>query len=485
MLFRNKSLPLTLFIVFGVFYYTHAQSPVPDGASLELIRDGFSLSEGPYWHPDGYLLFSDVSQSWIYRWDAENGVQSFVFPSGETNGITGDRFKQVLVAQHDARRIARKGSGSGFTTLADNYQGKKLHSPNDLAVKSDGAVFFTDPPWGGNPSELDFHGVYRIPPGGGDLQLLVDSLQYPNGIAFSPDESKLYIAETNSSDIYVYDVVDDSTLANGSVFVTVNEYGNADQNSADGIKVDNDGNLWATGSEGVAIFNPDGDLLDIINVPGSTTNLNWGGTDTLMLFITNFSGLYKMDLGVLTRLSPPTDLEVVKGENQNSLTWEVDPKSVKFISVYRKVNDGEFEQIDAMPFSDSYTDTDIAASEQYTYMVTVTDVLGFESEFSNQAGDLATALEQTQEVLGFELHQNYPNPFNPGTTIGFSLSKGGYTTLEVYSVNGQLVDVLLNKSLQAGYYEKRWEASGLASGLYIYILKSGGMQLHRKMLLLK
>ena len=279
-----------IILLFSVPSFVIAQSPIPDGATVELIASGFQLAEGPYWHPDEFLIFSDVSANVIYKWSEESGVVEYLNPSGNANGIAADLNGNILICQHSARQVGRIETDGSITPLATHYNGNLLHSPNDLAVKSDGAVFFTDPPWGGNPPQMNFHGVYRIPPGGGEIQLLVDNLNYPNGIVFSPDETKLYINDSNGRHVYVYDVIDDSTLANATLFA--NTGGNQ---HADGMEVDSSGNLYVAGSSGVAIFSPDGTLLDEISVPGITSNVKWGGENGSILFITSFPALYGID----------------------------------------------------------------------------------------------------------------------------------------------------------------------------------------------
>jgi gluconolactonase len=480
-------LSLPVYFLISVFQLSFAQSPVPDTSEAELVASGFSLSEGPYWHPDGYLLFSDVSANTIYKWTEGVGVETFLNPSGNANGIAADLYGNILIAQQDARQVGRIESNLEITPLATNYDGARLHSPNDLVVKSDGAIFFTDPPWGGNPPEMAFHGVYRIPPGGGPIQLLIDSLSYPNGIAFSPDETKLYVDETNNSYVYVYDVVNDSTLANGRIFAIANQQGNADQSGADGMKIDNDGNLWVTGSEGVAIFAPNGDLLDIINVPGQTTNLGWGGTDRLILFITNFTGLYKVEMGPLVRLDAPSDLQASRTDSSVTLTWEGSGESVKYVSVYRSTDGGSFEKILATAYAQTITDRDVLSTSSYTYKVTVTDVMGFESDFSNEAGVVVSVLKGSENIIsGYVLQQNYPNPFNPLTTINYQLPKNSYISIKVYNVTGEEVKTLLNYFQHAGIYSISFDATGLSSGIYFYKLRADGNLIEtKKMLLLK
>ena len=480
-----KRVFLCVFFLFSGMSLSSAQSPVPDTARAELVADGFSLSEGPCWHPDGYLLFSDVSRSRIHKWTESGGVETFLSPSGQANGIAADLYGRLLIAQHAARQIGRIEPNLEITPLATGYNGALLHSPNDLVVKSDGAVFFTDPPWGGNPPQMNFHGVYRIPPGGGTVQLLLDNLSYPNGIAFSPDETRLYVNETNNSFVHVYDVVDDSTLANGRIFAVVNQHGNADQNGADGMKIDNDGNLWVTGSEGVAVFSPDGDLLDIINVPGSTTNLGWGGTDRLILFITNFSGLYKVEMGPLVRPDAPENLQASETDGGIALTWQGSGESIRHVSVYRSTDGGDFEKILATAYTRTITDTDVLPASSYTYKVTVTDVMGFESDFSNEADASVSAVGETGNIIhGYRLQQNYPNPFNPSTNIGYQLPGRSHVTIRIYDITGREAGLLLDDFQPAGRHSITFDAAGLPGGIYFYKLIIGGHLIDSKKMLL-
>jgi len=189
-----------------------AQSPVPSGAVAEKLASGFVFVEGPVWHDSVGLLFSDMTGNKVIRWTETTGAVEFLNPSNNANGLAYDSTGRLLLAQTGLRRIARRGSDGGMSPLATLYGGKKLNSPNDIVVKSDGAIFFTDPPFNipsGQHQELSFSGVYRISPSGG-LQLLDSTLALPNGICFSPDESKLYVDESQQRIIYVWDVVHDS-----------------------------------------------------------------------------------------------------------------------------------------------------------------------------------------------------------------------------------------------------------------------------------
>ena len=286
--FLSLILVFTILIIQSLF----SQSPVPDGTTVDKIAGGYQFVEGPVWHSDGYLLFSDIPANTVYKWSEDGGSEVYLNPSGNSNGLMWDANHLLILAQHGNRRVARIEADATETALATHYEGKRLNSPNDLALKSDGSIFFTDPPWGinNNPGlrELDWDGIYRLNPDG-KLYLLDETVAYPNGICFSPDESKLYVNDSGGRKIYVWDVVNDSTLANKQLFYSMPGSG-----SADGMKVDTEGNLYSTGPGAVWIFKPDGSLLDKIPVPETTANLNWGGPDNNELYITASSSIYRI-----------------------------------------------------------------------------------------------------------------------------------------------------------------------------------------------
>lgn len=268
------------------------QSPVPEGARVERIAQGFRFVEGPVWQ-EGGLLFSDIQANTVYRWTPEGGAVVYHAPSQNSNGLALDAEGRLLLAQHGARRVARREADATETPLATRYEGARLNSPNDIAVHPDGSIYFTDPPWGINPwqAELDFTGVFRIAPDG-SLHLLVDSLFYPNGIVFSPDYTTLYVSTSHEQTVVAYDV-DGHTLANGRVFArTPGRPGEA----TDGMETDAEGRLYVAGPGGVWIFAPDGTLLDRIDVPEQTTNLTLGDADGRTLYITSGTGLYRIRL---------------------------------------------------------------------------------------------------------------------------------------------------------------------------------------------
>jgi sugar lactone lactonase YvrE len=266
-----------------------AQQPLsPENLTIEKIADGYGITEGPIWHPAGYLLFVDVNASRIYKWTPEKGVEVYRDSTGRANGIGIDADGQLVVAQRD-RRLSRFTADGREVLLADRYQGKRLNSPNDIAMKSDGTVYFTDPTFGvrKEDAELTHKGVYRYLRNG-TLELLASDLNMPNGLAFSPDERRLYVNDSAEHHMRVFDVNADGTLANGRVFATLKD--ETKTGDPDGMEVDKQGNVYSAGPGGVWIFAPDGTLKQRIPIPEEhTTNLAWGGPDGRTMFVTAVS----------------------------------------------------------------------------------------------------------------------------------------------------------------------------------------------------
>lgn len=264
---------------------------------LEKIADGFQFVEGPVWHPEGFLLFSDIPENTIYQWQPDKPVQVFRQPSGNANGNTLDLETRLVTAEHSNRRVSRTEEDGEIVTLVSEYQDKKLNSPNDLVVKSDGSIYFTDPPYGikSDQEELGFYGVYRLSPEG-ELTLLVDDFVRPNGIAFSPDETRLYVNDSQEGHVRVFDVKPDGTLTNGRIFATQKDPNK--KGVPDGMKVDTLGNVYSTGPGGVWVFSPSGEKLGIIETPETAANIAWGDADYKTLYITASSGLYRIRLNV-------------------------------------------------------------------------------------------------------------------------------------------------------------------------------------------
>jgi gluconolactonase len=282
---------------------------VAEDAELEQVGTGFTFTEGPIWNPDGYLLFSDMPGDVRRRWDEQSGVTEVARPSNKGNGMTLDDDGRLIVCEHVTSSVVRMdpdGRGGGREVLATHYEGRELNSPNDVVVKSDGAIYFTDPTYGRMPGfglereqDLDFQGVYRIPPGGGDPQLLVDDFDQPNGLCFSTDESLLYINDTTRAHIRVFDVQADGTLANSRVLADGIGSGSLEIGDlVDGMKLDERGNVWVTGPGGVCVFDPDGEHIGTVEVPENVGNVNWGGPDWNQLFIAATTSVYRIQCKV-------------------------------------------------------------------------------------------------------------------------------------------------------------------------------------------
>jgi len=270
-------------------------------APVKRLASGFDWAEGPVWFGDaGALLFSDIPNDRILRW-TEDGLSTFRSPSNFANGHTRDLQGRLVGCEHGTRRVTRTELDGAITVLADRYDGRRLNSPNDVIVARDGAVWFSDPHYGimtdyeGYRAEQELPcAVYRLDPSGG-LEAVIVDMACPNGLAFSPDETRLYVADTGrmfSDDprhIRVYDMMA-GRPANGRTFHTV------DPGCADGMRVDTDGNLWSSAADGVHCIAPDGRLLGKILVPEVVSNLCFGGRAKHRLFMTATTSLYAVVL---------------------------------------------------------------------------------------------------------------------------------------------------------------------------------------------
>jgi gluconolactonase len=274
-------------------------------ARIEKLAEGFNWSEGPVWRArEGDLLFSDVPENIVYRWKDGAGVAVFLEPSGFTgenydgrergsNGLTLDGDGRLLLCQHGDRRVARRNDdGKSFTTLADRFEGKRFNSPNDLCLDRAGNIYFTDPPYGmgpGTSKELDYHGVYRRAVDG-TVTLLSKELERPNGIALSVDERTLYVANSHGPRpiIMAFALKADGTAGPGRVFWDSTELiaRTKRRGGMDGLKVDEKGNLWATGPGGVLILSPAGKHLGSLLTDRATANCGFGESDGTTLYIT-------------------------------------------------------------------------------------------------------------------------------------------------------------------------------------------------------
>ena len=273
---------------------------------VEQIATGFTFTEGPIWMADGSLHFSDMPGDKRRRWHPEEGVTVLRDPSNKCNGMTLDNDGNLIVCEHVTSSVVREKPDGTRETIATHWGDKELNSPNDVIVASDGSIIFTDPTYGRMPGfglereqELGHQGVYRIPPGGGDLELLVDDFAQPNGLCFSPGESLLYVNDTERAHIRVFDVGPNHQLSNSRVFAeNIGDGDLAKGGLVDGMKADEQGNIYVTGPDGVWVFNPDGEHLGTIEVPEGTGNLNWGDDDWKSLFIPATTSVYRVRMNV-------------------------------------------------------------------------------------------------------------------------------------------------------------------------------------------
>lgn len=288
---------------------------ITPGTAVDKIADGFSFTEGPVWHPDGYLLFSDPNTNAIYRYDPHtHNINVYMSHSGYSgadigeygqpgsNGLAIDKEGRLLVDQHGNRRVIRHEKKGPVTILADNINGKRFNSPNDIVVKSDGTVYFTDPPYGlpgffeDKRKELDYSGVFMI--NEGKVSLVSKDLGGPNGLAFSPDEKYLYVTNWDIRDIHHtktiwrYEVLPDGALANGKIFYDFSF--TEDEEALDGMKVDKEGNLFISAPGGLWVLNKEAKLLGKIVTPERPANMAWGGEDGKILYLTAHTSLYQI-----------------------------------------------------------------------------------------------------------------------------------------------------------------------------------------------
>lgn len=280
----------------------------PD-AKVEVIAEGFDWSEGPLWlESQNILIFSDVPKNTVHQWSEEKGLSVYLKPSGYTgnaspysreegsNGLTLNNEGKLVLCQHGDRKVSLMDApldapASKFVPLADNYEGKRLNSPNDAVFRSNGDLFFTDPPYGlpnnveDSTKEIPFQGVFKAT--GGVLTLLTDSVTRPNGIAFFPGEKTLLVANSdpNKAIWYAFDLQENDSLTNARIFYDATENAKTDKGLPDGLKIDNQGNVFATGPGGVWIFNSDGKLLGKIRIPEATSNCAFS-PDQKTLYIT-------------------------------------------------------------------------------------------------------------------------------------------------------------------------------------------------------
>jgi gluconolactonase len=286
---------------------------VPAAVAVEKIADGFHWLEGPVWdRTAGWLLFSDIPANAVYRWRPGSGAERFLQPSGYSgsapfsgrepgsNGLLFDPAGRLLLCQHGDRRIARLDDDGVLRSVVDRFRGRRFNSPNDAVFRRNGDLYFTDPPFGlpgtfDDPArELDISGVYRLA-ANGSVEIVIDSLKAPNGIAFSPDESVLYVSDVDPARPawYAFDVLDNGGVGNGRILVDAAPWLGALPGGPDGIKVDRHGNLFTAGPGGVYVFAPDGVHLGTLLIGDATANVAWG-EDGTVLYITAGTAVYRL-----------------------------------------------------------------------------------------------------------------------------------------------------------------------------------------------
>jgi len=271
---------------------------VGDSVSFEQLGTGFLFTEGPLWHArERYLLFSDMPGNHLRKWSAAGGVETFRQPSNQSNGLAWDREGRLLACEHATSRLTRTERDGTISVLASHYDGRELNSPNDVVVRSDGTIVFTDPTYGraefyGRPRacELDFRGVYAVVPGQAP-RLLADDFGQPNGLCSSDDEQRLFVNDTERQHVRVFDVARDGALSGSRIWASTTGEG---AGAPDGMKLDVAGNLYTCGPGGIHVFAPDATCLGVIRVPEYTANFAWGDDDFRSLYITASTSLYRI-----------------------------------------------------------------------------------------------------------------------------------------------------------------------------------------------
>lgn len=268
----------------------------PD-ARIEKVAGGFNFTEGPVWSKENFLVFSDIPANIIRKVDTNGTISVVKNDSGHSNGLTFDLEGRLIACEHGNRRVTRVEKDSTITVLAEKYNGKRLNSPNDVVVRSDGSIYFTDPPYGVRTEdrELNFQGIYRIE-ANGKIKLLIKDMKCPNGLAFSPDEKILYVADSSERlHVKAFDVNLDGTLKNGRIFANLKT---GVEGPPDGMKVDKSGNLWCTGPGGVWVFNQNGIHLGTIKFPQITANCAWGDEDGKTLYAASTTAIYRITTNI-------------------------------------------------------------------------------------------------------------------------------------------------------------------------------------------
>jgi gluconolactonase len=287
-----------------------ARQLVEPDAVVEQVATGFVFTEGALWHSEqAWLLFSDIIGNQMHRWDAASGLTSFRQPSHMANGNTWDRQGRLLTCEHASSRVTRTETDGAITVLASHFEGRELNSPNDIVVKRDGAIYFTDPIFGrrsphGVPREPQqgHSSVYRLDPQDGSLVRLSPRLEQPNGLCFSLDESLLYVNDSPRKQIHVFPVHADGSLAPGHLFA---EVPGDEPGVPDGMKVDLQGNVYCCGPGGIHVFTPNGQRIARLLFPEKACNFAFGDADHQSLYVTACTSVYRLRLRVPGRPQSP------------------------------------------------------------------------------------------------------------------------------------------------------------------------------------
>jgi gluconolactonase len=274
-----------------------------ENVELETVASGFEFTEGPIWHPyEKHLTFSDIVGSAMYRWDRTNGILVFRKPSSMANGNTYDKQGRIVTCEHATSRVTRTELDGNVVVLASHYNGKELNSPNDIVVKSDGALYFSDPSFGRRPrvgiprpQDLNFQAAFRFDPVSNTLTPIISDFENPNGLCLSLDEKQLYVNDSPRYHIRVFDVLPDGTVTNGRVWAEVQGEG---KGVPDGMKFDSAGNLFCAGPGGIYIFDLGANCLAKIPIPEQAANFCWGGDDLCSFFITASTTLYRIQVKI-------------------------------------------------------------------------------------------------------------------------------------------------------------------------------------------
>jgi gluconolactonase len=294
----SVSIVAAFLIFFSLALLACSEQIEPVAGDPEVVTEGFRFTEGPYWHPEGYLIFSDIPANIVYKWTSGSSESEvYIEPSGNSNGISARPDGTILLAQH-AGRVSEVNESLELNPIAEEYNGMRLNSPNDIAVRSDGLIYFTDPPFGVSDEdrELDFSGVFRINHDG-SLTLVFDEFALPNGIVFSPDEQYLYINDSETGQVLRFDVLENGDIENPRRFANVGAMG--ELGGADGMVTDTEGRLYTTGPNGFIVYDAEGRQIHQIRFDHQITNMTWGEENLDVLFITSPNAVYRLEMNTM------------------------------------------------------------------------------------------------------------------------------------------------------------------------------------------